>query len=369
MAKKNIRRCSNVKIQVGCGNQAPDKKNVRIWLGSYATQEEAAKVHQLKKMEHEKIKVESIAIDKNSVDDQEVGSARVEFDAKSLSDDRDAVAMEGIDNDDQALEDIVIDDQAMKAVDFNDQETVSVLKESKVENLFDDRDVRVNVVEFDDQVREVPDFTAKETGRDAIPLQSKQQVVTKIEGVRKRKSKWVAEIKHPKKKNVRIWLGSYATQEEASKVYQSKKREHEKLKLQAIAGKDKLIADQEVVSSHVESNAEPVSGDPNVRMEVFNFDDQAKKVVDFVHEKIVNIHKESNAAYSDDRDVTMSVVDSDDQATEIIHFDDKVERSLSRGIVVEQKAGDMLVQLGLILIDRYGHLLGQFSWIDDLSIV
>lgn len=326
----------------------PEKKNVRIWLGSYATQEEAAKAYQSKKMEHEAIKFQvTVKKEKQLLDDQEFVSALE-------SDDRD-VAIKGIGNDDQAMEDDVIDDQAMKAVDNNDQEIVNVVK---VENLFDDRDVRVSVVEFDDQARKVLDFTAKSIGNHAISLPSKQQGFTKIEGVRMRKGKWVAEIKHPKKKNVRIWLGCYATQEEASKVYQAKKMEHEKLKLQAIAQKEKLVDDQEVGSAYVESNAETVSDDPNAMMEV----------VDFDGERIVNVLKEVKAeSRSDDCDVTMSVVDSDDQATKVVHFDDQAERSLSRGIV-EQEAGDMLLQLGPILIDKYGCLSGEFSWIDDLSI-
>lgn len=281
----------------------PKKKYVRMWLGSYATQEEASKVYQLTKKEHEKInKFQAKSID----DDQEVLNTPVEYDVKSLCDDGD-VAIKGIGKNDQTMEDVGIGDQAMKA------------------DLFNDRDV----------------------------LSSKEQVFSKMEGVRMRKGKWVAEIKHPKKKNVRMWLGSYATQEEAAKVYVSKKMEHEKLQLQAIAQKQKLVDD------HVESNAEPVSDDLNAMMEVVDFDDQGKKSVNFHNEKLVNILKEVKAESPYDYcDATVMIVDSDDQA----------EWSLSKGRVLEQETGDMLLQLGPILIDRYGCLLGEYSWIDDLSI-
>ncbi|KAL8107236.1 hypothetical protein AgCh_023882 [Apium graveolens] len=146
--------------------------------------------------------------------------------------------------------------------------------------------------------------------------------------------------------------------------------ELEKLKHQATAQKKKLVDVKEVLSAHVESNAEPVSDDPNVMMEVVDTDNQAKKVVDFDDGEIVDVLKEVKAeSRPDDCNVTMSVTYSEDQATDIVRSDDQAERSLSKGRVVEQKAaGDMLLQLGPILIDRYGRLLGEFSWIGDLSI-
>ncbi|KAL8107239.1 hypothetical protein AgCh_023885 [Apium graveolens] len=146
--------------------------------------------------------------------------------------------------------------------------------------------------------------------------------------------------------------------------------ELEKLKLQAIAQKEKLVDVREVVSAHMESNTEPVSDDPNVMMEVVHTDDQAKKVVDCDDGEIVNVLKEFKAeSRPDDCDVPMSVTNSENQAAEIFRSDYQAKRSLSKGRVVEQKAArDMLMQLGPILIDRYGRLLGEFSWIDDLRI-
>ncbi|KAK1367853.1 hypothetical protein POM88_033945 [Heracleum sosnowskyi] len=145
---------------------------------------------------------------------------------------------------------------------------------------------------------------------------------------------------------------------------------HENFKIQAIAEKDKLDDHQEVVSVHAESNLESLSEDPDVTMEVVDFDDQATKGIDFDNEKIVNVFEESNAeSRCDDRDVMANVVDCDDQATEVIRFDDQAERSSCRRRVAEQETGDMLVELGPILIDKHGYILGEFSWIDDLNIV
>ncbi|KAK1367847.1 hypothetical protein POM88_033939 [Heracleum sosnowskyi] len=224
-------------------------------------------------------------------------------------------------------------------------------------------------------------FTTKKTRRCnytytvALPSEQHQEVPVKIEGVRMRKSRWIAEIKHPKKKNVRIWLGSYATPEEASKVYQSKKMEYEEIKLQATTNNDeKLVCDQQVISSaHVESDAESLSDDVALRgididdqvMEETISDDQAMKAVDFIDQKTVNVLKVSKAeSLFDDRDVAVNVVEFDYQAMEVVDY--QAERSLSKGKVLA--IGDMLLQLGPVSIDRYGCILGEFRWMDDLSI-
>ncbi|KAK1367846.1 hypothetical protein POM88_033938 [Heracleum sosnowskyi] len=218
-------------------------------------------------------------------------------------------------------------------------------------------------------------FTTKKTRRCSYTYpvaEQHQEVPVKIEGVRMRKSRWIAEIKHPKKKNVRIWLGSYATPEEASKVYQSKKMEYEEIKLQATTNNDeKLVCDQQVISSaHVESD------DRDVAVRGVDIDDQAMEVVVFdvqrmkaVDQETVNVLKESKAeskaeSLFDDCDVAVNVIKFDDQAMEVIDY--QVERSLSKGKVVA--IGDMLLQLGPVLIDRCGCILGEFSWMDDLSI-
>lgn len=209
-------------------------------------------------------------------------------------------------------------------------------------------------------------FTTRKTRRCsytiALPSDSEQQVVpVKIEGVRLRKSRWIAEIKHPNKKYVRIWLGSYATPEEASKAYQSKKMEFEEIKFQANMAKDKkLVGDQEVGSAPVESDAESSPDDHDVTMKGIDLDDQATRAVDF------DDQEPKAESLFDDRDVDVNVVEFDDRAMEVVDY--QAERSLSRGKVVEQEIGDILLQLGPVLIDKYGYILGEFSWMDDLSI-
>ncbi|WOG85623.1 hypothetical protein DCAR_0104814 [Daucus carota subsp. sativus] len=249
----------------------PKKKNVRMWIGSFATQEEASKAYQMRKMELEEIKFKDAVKKDKFVGDQEV---------EAFCDDGD----DGV---------VVCDDQVMKGVDFDGE----------------------------------------------------KNGVT-IEGVR-------------------ICLGSYTAQEEASKAYQSEKMEHEKLKLRAIARKDNLGDDQEVVSGHEESNAESLPDNSDVVVKLADFDDQVATLVGFDDANIVESRGESQ---SDDCDVSVNVIGSDDQAMEVIHIDYQAERSLSRRIV-EQEAVDMLLQSGPILMDRYGCLLGEFSWMDDLSIV
>lgn len=131
------------------------------------------------------------------------------------------------------------------------------------------------------------------------------------EGVWKRKLKWVSKIRDPIKKRL-IWLGTYATPEEASEVYQSKKIElQEKVTAAAAAEKKKRSKRNAVVAAQIETQTE-----------------------DFVS------NEETVAASSQNSSERMEDYDN-----------------------------NILVRFGPVIINKQGFILGEFSWIDDLGFV
>ncbi|KAM3269529.1 hypothetical protein P3S67_030411 [Capsicum chacoense] len=141
-------------------------------------------------------------------------------------------------------------------------------------------------------------------------------------GVRKRKNgKFCAEIKHPLNKKI-IWLGTFVTDEDASKNYESKKLEFEEL-VMAKRAKNGQISEKP---------------------------DQESCVTNEFEEKS-----------------SMSV----DENTNISNRVEESEEDLMMGTwmkISENQEVKYSHKLGVPIVDNYGFLLGEFSVLEDLSI-
>lgn len=175
---------------------------------------------------------------------------------------------------------------------------------------------------------------------------SPTKIVRKFEGIRQKKSKWVAEIKDPIKK-IRIWLGTYETPEEASKVYESKKMAMEK-KVLAAAEKKKerkrKSDDQGIERGEILKNSCSVFNEENVAV--------SKKM-------------KTQEANKDQESSSPSVLDAiSNEKIRGNNFVGAEGFQCSSG----DEDGNILVEFGKVIIDKYGMILGDFSWIDDLRL-
>ena len=92
-------------------------------------------------------------------------------------------------------------------------------------------------------------------GPTPCPRKIKRNTTSKYKGVRRRKwGRYAAEIKDPIR-HVRLWLGTYDTEEEAAMAYENKKKEFEL----ALRSRDASVSDDAKKSCEGENVSEPIS--------------------------------------------------------------------------------------------------------------
>ncbi|KAK4365431.1 hypothetical protein RND71_016789 [Anisodus tanguticus] len=155
------------------------------------------------------------------------------------------------------------------------------------------------------------------------------KTTTHIFGVHQRKDsgKYTTEIRNPISKK-RIWLGTFATAEEASRAYQSKKLEFQKL-----------------VNAKQDGNSEKLV---NVKQ---GHENSSKKV-----ELQNDMPTDSSAGEKQEGKNQEGQEDDED-----LWMGEWVQLPGNRAVKFSLK-------LGLPIIDNYGSLSGEFSTLDDLSI-
>ncbi|EYU20955.1 hypothetical protein MIMGU_mgv1a025711mg, partial [Erythranthe guttata] len=207
----------------------------------------------------------------------------------------------------------------------------------------------------------------------------KDERQTKFVGVRKRNSKYIAEIRDFRKKK-RVWLGTFNTPEEASFVYLSMKREIDEYKAKLFA---KKIPSQNPSStldspSHVQlSDKNDVSDGTSSRSAAVLEEQDSEENEDSDETRSRSAapgEKEQVSGENEVSDGTRSAAAMEGQVSGKKEVSD--ETSSRSAAAVEGKdevCGYQDDKLGFIngvqVFDEYGILVGEFSHIDDLSII
>ncbi|XP_060206934.1 uncharacterized protein LOC132634844 isoform X1 [Lycium barbarum] len=206
--------------------------------------------------------------------------------------------------------------------------------------------------------------------------------------VHKRKSsgKYTTEIKNPISKK-RIWLGTFATAEEASQAYQSKKLEFQKL-VEAMQqqctnklthpvqdGKSEELVN--IKQGHKNVNCELESaGGSEIDVPISNSSNEG--TLQWIDSHEISAAEEAFHAYVSKK--------FDVQSSKKVELQSGMPTDFSAGERQEGREDDedlrmgewvqlpgnravkFSLNLGLPIIDNYGSLLGEFSTLDDLSI-
>ncbi|XP_055821620.1 uncharacterized protein LOC129890106 [Solanum dulcamara] len=213
------------------------------------------------------------------------------------------------------------------------------------------------------------------------------QKITHFFRVHKRKSsgKYTSEIRNPISKK-RVWLGTFGTAEEASRAYQSKKLEFQRLvDAKRQCGNEQTHSTQDekseklvkVKSGHDNVNCELKSaGGSEIDVPISNSSNGGTEQRIDSHE--IGTAEEAFRAYQSKRfDLQISKevelqreMPTDSSAREKQEGQEDNE-DLRMGEWVQlpgNRAVKFSLKLGLPIIDNFGSLLGEFSTLDDLSI-
>ncbi|KAM3263248.1 hypothetical protein P3L10_000242 [Capsicum annuum] len=203
---------------------------------------------------------------------------------------------------------------------------------------------------------------------------------------RKGSGKYTTEIRNPISKK-RIWLGTFNTAEEASRVYQSNKLEFQKLvhaKRQCSNeqtfskqdGKSEKLVNIKQGHENVDSELESAGGSEIV-VQVSNSSNGGTE--QRIHSHEIGTCEEAFYDYLSNKfDLQISNkvelqsnMPTDSSAREEKQEGQEDDEDLWMGEWVQlpgNRAVKFSLKLGLPIIDNYGSLLGEFSTLDDLSI-
>ncbi|GAB2297043.1 hypothetical protein Dimus_031147 [Dionaea muscipula] len=180
---------------------------------------------------------------------------------------------------------------------------------------------------------------------------TRRSPASKYRGVRQRKwGKWAAEIRHPIK-GCRIWLGTYMTAEEASKVYEDKRVE-----FQALLANEKSQNDP---SSYTTPPPAAAAAEDSECLS-----SHTSPAEDSVLEMDTASGSHLMCSHNQGNDTLNLVVDADavkDQEMPVLSSVAEQFESVSRDL-------DLGMELGSFFVNDFGDIFSDFGALEDLQV-